>query len=160
VQLPRGISILVGRKGWTDDRIARCGRAVERVPIDVEKDSALFGKDVRDGRDRQHTPTPEEDTVTTDRDSFTVWPGEFDERPYSSPVPSQDGISPCSRKPFSKLPRIAPALRRTHDGILPVHNASSGPRAKKGRAGRRAERQGASAVPGPRVIVAASDGFR
>jgi hypothetical protein len=85
------------------------------VPIDVEENGALFGKDVGHGRDRQHTPTPEEDTVTTDRDSFTVRPGEFDERPYSSPVPYQDGISPCSREPFSKLPRISPTLCRTHE---------------------------------------------
>lgn len=88
--------------GVTLDRIARCGFAAERAPVDVEEDGALFGKDVRDGRDRQDTPTPEEDTVMTDRNSFTVRPGDFDERPYSSPIPSQDGVSPRSREPLSE----------------------------------------------------------
>jgi hypothetical protein len=88
----------------------------------------------------------------TDRDAFTARPGEFDERPYSSPVPSQDGVSPRSGEPFSKLPRIAPTVCRTHDGIVPVARREQRPdREEDGKGPDGYRTRSATAVLGQRV---------
>jgi hypothetical protein len=72
----------------------------------------------------------------TDRNSFTVRPGDFDERPYSSPIPSQDGVSPRSREPLSELPGISPKLRRTHDGNTARYATRAAARSRRRQGGR------------------------
>jgi hypothetical protein len=69
----------------------------------------------------------------TDRDSFTARPGEPDEGPDSSPLPSQDRVTLRCREQFSNLPRIAPTRRcRTHEReYCPSRLASSGPQARR-----------------------------